>query len=783
MIALLLLLAAQQQAPKLSADMSVDRDRISVGEEVILTIRARGTARVPIQINLPPIGGLELEARSERSEVAAPPSLVRTTILEWRLRGSTPGKWRIGPARVRQGSATVEADPIEVEVVGQPGVTASSPAPTTNPRVERMLARASPPSTGEKASVSILLSSAAVYPGEQVDVVTAAWFPRELRLQLRRPPTLQVPSIDGVWSYPQRAPGGIAASRLVGGRWFDLFIVHQVVYPLAPGRITIPPATLHYSVPLAFQFFSQEERYSVQSDARVLNVKSLPARGRPAGFAGPVARALTVERRVSPASGRVGEPLTVDIVLRGEGNVALWPPPPLDWPAHFRAYPDHTEEQIAMVEGRLTGTKTFRYMVIPDSARAGGLPVLDYAYFDPEAERYGVAEAEPLTIAVAPGFENAVSRVTPPDLILRTRPGLVWRLVHGVPPWLAIVLAGAPWLLLLVPRLQRRRGRERPAPRSPDGEIALVEEELGLALAAHVPDLASLEGNELESALRAAGVEPTVARQAVSVRDRIRRLRYGPVPDGEAAPIVKSARELIARFEAGRVASLSRLSFLFLAAALLGAGRLGAQAPPPEQLYQQGALRAAQLGFEARVRSNPAVAASWYNLGATYFRQGDAGAALAAWARAQRLDPRNPEIRRALRLVPAHDSRSARALWVAPVTPEELLLLAAVLWIVGWSGRFLTRGRQSRWFVPVGGAILVVIGFGALSWWYGRPLAIVTDDESLALSPHELAPVIGPAPEGTVVYPVRGGGDWTLVRDASGRLGWLPARTVMPVAE
>ena len=51
--------------------------------------------------------------------------------------------------------------------------------------------------------------------------MSAAWFPRDLRLQLRRPPTLQPPVIDGVWSYPQATPAGIAATRNIGGRWYD----------------------------------------------------------------------------------------------------------------------------------------------------------------------------------------------------------------------------------------------------------------------------------------------------------------------------------------------------------------------------------------------------------------------------------------------------------------------------------------------------------------------------------------------------------------------------------
>jgi hypothetical protein len=54
-----------------------------------------------------------------------------------------------------------------------------------------------PPAPGQ-AAVDLIVSADSVTVGEQVDVVTTAWFPRDLRLQLRRPPTLQPPVIDGV---------------------------------------------------------------------------------------------------------------------------------------------------------------------------------------------------------------------------------------------------------------------------------------------------------------------------------------------------------------------------------------------------------------------------------------------------------------------------------------------------------------------------------------------------------------------------------------------------------
>ncbi|HEU5039663.1 MAG TPA: BatD family protein, partial [Gemmatimonadales bacterium] len=299
-LAAVLLGALQGSSPQL--ETTIDADQVSVGEELTYTLRAVSHSQLPMHVTVAPFNGLEIVSRSERSEVSLGDDPTRTTVLEVRLRALRPGRWQLGPARAVQGRDTVEAPALVVDVLANRAATSA----TLNPRLRRLLERASPPDPGE-ASVDLIVSADTVRVGEQVDVVTAAWFPRDLRLQLRRPPTLQPPVIDGVWTYPQATPAGIAATRNIRGRWYDLFVAHQVVFPLVAGRVGIPRATLKYSTPVALQFFSQEERFALTSRADTLVVQALPAEGRPAEFTGAVGSGLRLERRVTPQSARAGE--------------------------------------------------------------------------------------------------------------------------------------------------------------------------------------------------------------------------------------------------------------------------------------------------------------------------------------------------------------------------------------------------------------------------------------------------------------------------------------------
>ena len=79
MIGLALVLALQAGLPAVTA--SVDRARLSVGEELVLSVRATSTADEPVTVTLPSLDGFEIVARTERTEVAIGNTASRVTAL------------------------------------------------------------------------------------------------------------------------------------------------------------------------------------------------------------------------------------------------------------------------------------------------------------------------------------------------------------------------------------------------------------------------------------------------------------------------------------------------------------------------------------------------------------------------------------------------------------------------------------------------------------------------------------------------------------------------------
>lgn len=764
MTGLLLLLVLQARAPELH--VSVDQDRISVGEEVLYTVRAVSQSSEPVNLSIAPFTGFEIISRSERTEVSFSGGPTRTTVLEIRLRALRPGRWQLGPVKAAQGREVVEAAALVVDI--EPNAAATAPA--LNPRLRTLLERAPPPPRG-KAAVALVVSADTVNIGEQVDVVTAAWFPRDLRLQLRRPPTLQPPVIDGVWSYPQAAPAGIAVTRNIGGSAYDLFVAHQVVFPLLAGSITIPRAMLKYSTPLALQFFSQEERFALNSRPESLIVRPLPTTGRPADFNGAVGSGLKLERRVTPPAAHAGEGVAVELALTGEGNTALWPPPEVRWPPTARAYVDRVEEQVSSFAGRLGGTKIFRYLVVPDSAGPLPLPAVSYSYYDLAARGYRSADVVAASLPVAPSEESAGSVALPPGLLPASGPAVAWRLASGISEWVWVAIFLVPPVVVLA-RWRRFHRRRRPVLPAETG-LRAAEEKLDAVVRALVPDPDHRSRAGLAAAVRAAGADVETASRVAAARERLLARRYGPstlmVEDGA---LLTEVEELVHRLGGSLRGWRGRGTTVVLLLALFS-GRLNAQAPPPEGLYEAGALRAAAEGFTRRAELEPAVAAHWYDLGATYYRLGAKSRATAAWIRARRLAPREPTILRALRLTPAPDATSARWLWSPPVTSEELLLLGALGWILGWLAWVLRPRLRDRWTILLVFAAATGLSGFALRAWYRRPIAIVLDQTSLRLSPHGRAPTLAPLEAGGAVQILRQDRGWVLVRAGSSREGWV----------
>lgn len=622
-----------------------------------------------------------------------------------------------------------------------------------SPRARAMLERFPPPGQGQ-VSIATRFSTDSAWLGEQVELVTAAWFPRELRDRLRRPPTLRAPSLGGLWSAQPQSTPVLAGTRVVRGVVYDLFVAHQTLFPLSAGRTVSPPAVLTYAVPTSVSFFAPEERQSLSSRPVTLVVRPIPPRAAAALGTGPTARGLRLTWR-APADGlRAATPAVVELVMSGEGNVTLWPEPIITWPTGVRVYPEPVQQQVGRPRGVVTGEKRFRFTIVPDSAGVVTLPALRYPYFDPTSTVVRTATTPALGLVVresAARPDRALLPVTPVQ-----GPALTTRVVRDGWP-LLLVLAVLP--LLRRPRRRRVGAPAAPRPLAPEATLRAL---LGTPADAAPERVATALRQRGVPANQAAGIAHWVARH--------QRARYGPTDHAEIVPPPELAAVLDRLLRAGRRGALA---VLVLVAPLAGQG------DDPIARYRNGDPAGAERGFQAQVATAPHAAASWRNLAAARWVAGDDVGAVAAWLRALALAPRDPLTRAAWNAaegLPAEVRSRAPSL---PLSRDEFVLVALGCWIAAMVAR--RRGRAGAMQLLLALAIIAALPAISRTWAERQRLGLVRPGAVLRVSPLGTAPALGAAPTWTTARPERREGEWLLVTLRSGARGWLPRAAVAPI--
>ena len=238
-------------------------------------------------------------------------------------------------------------------------------------------------------------------------------------------------------------------------------------------------------------------------------------------------------------------------------------------------------------------------------------------------------------------------------------------------------------------------------------------------------------------------------------------------------------------------------AFFVLAATALaapdGAARFERTFADAAKAYDENRLPEAIAGWQALVDEGQALPEVLFNLGNAHYRSGQLGPAIWAYRRAQRLAPRDPDIRANLGFaaqsagieLPARQPLAAllldfsRAEWVGfGVACFWLLAGAVAVWIFWPRFRFVSRPAAAA----LAALLLLALAGLALHRDLDRvPEGVVTvAGQKVLSSPLESATPLLAIPEGAIVRQLDRRGNWIDVRFESTR-GWLPAAALAPV--
>lgn len=189
-----------------------------------------------------------------------------------------------------------------------------------------------------------------------------------------------------------------------------------VMYPQMTGKLEIPSITFkgivvqeNTNVDPFEAFFNGGSGYiEVKRNivAPSVNVNVLPLPTRPAGFSGGVGT-FSISSSLNKKMVTANDPVTLRVVISGNGNLKLIKQPVVQFPKDFDKYSPKSSDKTKLTGNGLEGSMIYDYLFVPRHQGEYTIPAVEFTYYDIEADSYKTIKTQPQTISVAPGKGNA----------------------------------------------------------------------------------------------------------------------------------------------------------------------------------------------------------------------------------------------------------------------------------------------------------------------------------------------------------------------------------------
>ncbi|WP_428267648.1 BatD family protein [Haliangium sp.] len=196
-----------------------------------------------------------------------------------------------------------------------------------------------------------------------------------------------------------------------GGEQFTRVRMRLSVTPLQAGTFTAAPAQVAAPLQIgvgrdAFGFRTARTKlFKAEDMLRTVEIRPLPLADRPPSFAGAVGKGFSIKVQASRTVVRVGEPIALEILLRGDGRMEGLGLPPLVNP---QGLPEEHFSVSSGSDGSIAGEvldggmgKRFVVTVRLEDAEVREIPPIGFSYFNPETAAYETAFSEPIALQVA----------------------------------------------------------------------------------------------------------------------------------------------------------------------------------------------------------------------------------------------------------------------------------------------------------------------------------------------------------------------------------------------
>ena len=358
-----------------SFEVSVNRNPVRVGEQVQLTFTLKNVSG---RVDGPQIEGLKLLFGPSTSNSTSIYNGKRTSEVGYTYTYQVVSKTNVQiPAFEIQGTQS--------KLKSKPFVL----------RITARGAKPSGPNAGNLGNVACVIetSKRSVHIGEPL-VVSFKIFNRANNLDVRK---YNIPETPGFWKEDVEIPEPRWEPQVVAGQRYNVATVRKLVlFPQQTGTLTIDGFDL---VGYMRTSFFNGQNVTAEADPVKIEVKPLPE-PIPSDFIGAFGQLRVTPKQTGRAC-RTNEAITYDLTFSGQGNLKFIQEPALTWPGEFEVFDPEVIDQIRVNAGGESGSRTFRYVVIPRAPGQYVLPVPTGAWFNTKVRDYANLDAAPLKLTVA----------------------------------------------------------------------------------------------------------------------------------------------------------------------------------------------------------------------------------------------------------------------------------------------------------------------------------------------------------------------------------------------
>ena len=411
-------------------ETSISRSKLPVGEQLVLDIVI---SNADGRIEQPSIGSIDgfisySQGHSQEISIINGNSSSRN-IYSYVLVANSTGEKTIGPFRVVIGGKEYTIAPVKVEVT-QTGTSQGSYTWTQTP-VTTPPTRAMPGANvgDQDIFVKAWLDRDEVYVNEPA-ILTYTLF---TRLSATFKGFEKEPVTTGFWleDFPPEKTVRRTEQFLNGQRYVVADVRKVALFPTQAGVFTVDPGTIAASVEVrnddSFQTFfsgnvfgSRRQGFPpvfttqvvpkvLATDAVRITAKALPVTGRPADFTGAVGR-YEIESSLDKDHAEAGDPVTLRVRIRGQGNINTVQTPKLPKMDDFKVYDSSSSTNISKERLIVEGEKITETVIVPRKPGKFEIPPTAFIYFDPESGNYRTVKSEAHILEV--------SGITQPESVL-----------------------------------------------------------------------------------------------------------------------------------------------------------------------------------------------------------------------------------------------------------------------------------------------------------------------------------------------------------------------------